>query len=80
MIDRYDGRSSGYIADLQGTIRRRPLEAVAVGFLTGFVCGGGQRTQLGQGLVGAAARIALRLTVSRALAEAMKSHEQSIGH
>ncbi len=75
-----DYRSRNYTADLQARIRRRPLEAVALGFLTGFVFGGGQTTRIGQGLVGFAARAALRVTVSRALAEAINTHEQSVGN
>jgi hypothetical protein len=75
-----DYRSRNYTAELQARIRRRPFEAVALGFLTGFVLGGGQRTRVGQGLVGFAAHAALRVTVSRALAEAISTHEQSVGN
>lgn len=75
-----DYRSRNYTADLRAGIRRHPFEAIALGFLTGFVFGGGQTTRVGQGLVGFAARAALRVTVSRALAEAINAHEQPIGN
>jgi hypothetical protein len=75
-----DYRSRNYTAELQARIREHPFEAVALGFLTGFVFGGGQTTRVGQGLVGFAARAALRVTVSRALAEVINTHEQSVGN
>jgi|HubBroStandDraft_6_1064221.scaffolds.fasta_scaffold1509592_2 hypothetical protein len=64
-----------YTAEIQTRIRQHPYEAVALGFLTGFVLGGGQKTRIGQGLVGFAARMALRAAVSRALTEAVRTHE-----
>ncbi len=75
-----DHSPRAYIAGLQSSIRRRPVESLALGFMTGFVFAGGQRTRVGQTLVGLATRVALRLTMSRALVETMDTHEQSVRH
>ena len=75
-----DHWSETYIAGLQSSIRRRPVESLALGFLAGFVVAGGQRNPVGQTLVGLATRVALRLAVSRALAEAINTNEQSVRH
>jgi len=71
---------SVHLQGLEGAIRRHPFHAIGVGFLTGFVCGGGQRTRLGQGLVGLAARIAVRQAMATTLAEAFGNHEQRVGN
>jgi len=44
-----------YLTDLGARIQRHPLEALGIGFLTGFVVGGGQQSHIGQGLIGFAA-------------------------
>jgi len=62
----------GYVMDLGDSIRRYPLQSIGIGFLTGFVVGGGQSSPIGQGLIGFAARIAMRQAVVAALSEALK--------
>lgn len=74
-----DYPQSRYAAELQARIRQRPVQTVALGFLTGFVLGGGQRTRVGQNLVGFAIRLALRVALSKALVEAIGGNEQSVG-
>jgi uncharacterized membrane protein (Fun14 family) len=62
-----------YMADIEASIRRYPLEALGIGFLTGFVVGGGQHSRIGQGLIGFAARFAVRQVTMTALSETLKS-------
>ena len=73
------GRSVDCLPELERAIRRHPLQAIGLGFLTGFVCGGGQRSRIGQGLVGYAARVAVRQAVVTTLAEVLGNHEQRVG-
>jgi hypothetical protein len=65
--------------DLESTIRRHPLAALGIGFLAGFVIGGGQQTRVGQGLIGFAARTAIKQALSAAIAEAL-NHERDGGN
>jgi hypothetical protein len=73
-------RSVHHLPEIERLIQRYPFRAIGVGFLTGFVCGGGQRTRVGQGLVGWAARIAVRQAMATTLAEALGNHEQRVGN
>jgi hypothetical protein len=61
-----------YLGDLGERIQRYPLEALGIGFLTGFVIGGGQQSRLGQGLIGFAARIAVRRMAVSALSDVLR--------
>ncbi len=61
-----------YLTTVGETIRRHPLEAVGIGFLTGFVMGGGQQSRIGQGLIAFAARFAVRQAAMVALSEALR--------
>jgi hypothetical protein len=61
-----------YVPDLEVSIRRHPLESVGVGFLAGFVVGGGQRSRIGQGLIGFAARLAVRQVTMVALSQSLR--------
>jgi hypothetical protein len=73
-------RSVFRLPELERVIQRYPFRAIGFGFLTGFVCGGGQRSRLGQGLIGWAARIAVKQAVAATLAEALGNHEQRVGN
>ena len=55
--------------------RSHPLQALGIGFLTGFVIGGGQRSRAGQCLIGFAARLAVRQAMIATLAEVLGNHE-----
>jgi hypothetical protein len=68
----YRASSTPYLADLGVSIQRHPLEALGIGFLTGFVVGGGHHSRIGQGLIGFAARLAVRQMAVTALSEALK--------
>jgi hypothetical protein len=68
-------RSVDHLAAVEGAARRHPLQALGIGFLTGFVIGGGQRSRIGQVLIGFAVRLALRQAVITTLAEVF-NHEQ----
>jgi hypothetical protein len=65
--------------DPESIIRRHPRAALGIGFLAGFVFGGGQQTGVGQGLIGFAARTAVGQAVSVAIAEAL-NHERDGGN
>jgi hypothetical protein len=67
----YD-RTTQCVTDLSLTIQRHPLEALGVGFLAGFVIGGGQRSRVGQWLVGLAARFAVRQVTMAVVSEALR--------
>jgi hypothetical protein len=54
------------------SVQRHPLQSIGIGLLTGFVVSGGQRTRVGQGLIGLAARLAVRQMAFIALSEALK--------
>ncbi len=69
-------RSVDHLAAVKGAARRHPLQALGIGFLTGFVIGGGQRSRTGQVLIGFAVRLALRQAVITTLAEVLGDHEQ----
>lgn len=61
-----------YVPDLEVSIRRHPLESVGIGLLAGFVVGGGQRSRIGQGLIGFAARLAVRQATMAALSQSLR--------
>lgn len=66
-------RPSGQLVpDLELSIRRYPLQSLGAGFLAGFVIGGGQRSGIGQGLIGFAARLAVRQATISALSQALR--------
>jgi hypothetical protein len=58
--------------DLEGSILHYPLQWIGIGFLAGFVVGGGQRSRLGQALIGFAARVAVRTATMSALSRALR--------
>ncbi len=64
--------SDQFVPDLERSIRRYPLQSLGVGFVAGFVIGGGQRSRIGQGLLGFAARIAVRQATMAALSQALR--------
>jgi hypothetical protein len=51
--------------------RSHPLQALGIGFLTGFVIGGGQRSRAGQCSIGFAAQLAVRQAMITTLAEVL---------
>jgi hypothetical protein len=53
-------QSVGRPAAVEGAARRHPLQALGIGFLTGFVIGGGQRSRAGQCLIAFAVQMAVR--------------------
>lgn len=61
-----------YLTNLGHSIRSYPLQALGIGFLTGFVVGGGHLSRVGQELIGFAARMAVRQAAITALAEALR--------
>ena len=61
-----------YLTSLGESIRSYPLHALGIGFLTGFVVGGGHMSRVGQGLIGFAARMAVRQAATTALSEALR--------
>jgi hypothetical protein len=61
-----------YLTSLELSVRSHPLQALGIGFLTGFVVGGGQNSRAGQGLLGFAARLAVRQIAAMALSEALR--------
>jgi len=64
----FNGAGPNRIMDLESIIRRHPSAALGIGFVAGFVFGGGQQTRVGQGLIGFAARTAVSQAVSAAIA------------
>jgi hypothetical protein len=67
----YD-RTSEYVAELSNTIQQHPLEALGIGFLTGFVVGGGHGSRVGQWLIAFAARLAVKQMTLAVVSEALK--------
>jgi hypothetical protein len=69
--------SADYLVAVVGAVRRNPMHALGIGFLAGFVIGGGQRSRAGQGLIGLAARMMVRQVVITGLAEVIGNHERN---
>ncbi len=65
-------REQPSLAAVALSIRRYPLQFLGVSLLTGFLVGGGQRTRIGQELIGYAARHAVRQVAISALSEALR--------
>ena len=61
-----------YLTTLGASIRSYPLQALGISFLTGFVVGGGHMSRVGQGLLGFAARMAVRQAAATAVSEALR--------
>lgn len=61
-----------YLTTLGERIRANPFEALGIGFLAGFVIGGGHMSRAGQLLIGFAARTAVKQAATTALSEALK--------
>jgi hypothetical protein len=64
------------LAAVEGAARRHPLQALGIGFLTGFVIGGGQRSRAGQYLIEFGARLAVRQAMINTLTEVLGDHER----
>jgi hypothetical protein len=69
--------STNHLKAVAGAIRRNPMQALSIGFLAGFVIGGGQQSRAGQGLIGIAARLMVRQAVINGLAEVIGNHERN---
>jgi hypothetical protein len=67
-----EGRPASYLEEIGENVRRYPLEALGIGFLTGFLFGGGQQSRIGQVLIGVAARFAVRQAAVTALSQSMR--------
>jgi hypothetical protein len=67
-----DDRRVSYLEEIGSNVRRYPLEALGIGFLTGFLFGGGQQSRIGQVLIGVAARFAVRQAAVTALSQSMR--------
>lgn len=65
-------RTPDYISELQLAIRRHPLEALGLGFLAGFVVGGGHGSRIGQWMIGFAARLAVKQMTMAMVSEALR--------
>jgi hypothetical protein len=65
-------RTPEYISELQSAIQRYPLEALGIGFLAGFVVGGGHGSRVGQWMIGFAARLAVKQMTMAMVSEALR--------
>jgi hypothetical protein len=65
-------RTPDYISELQLAIQRHPLEALGLGFLAGFVVGGGHGSRIGQWMIGFAARLAVKQMTMAMVSEALR--------
>ena len=63
------------LAVVAEAVRRNPLQALGIGFLAGFVIGGGQQSRAGQELIGIATRLMVRQAVFTGISEALVNHE-----
>jgi hypothetical protein len=68
----YNGSADGMM-NLESIIRRHPFTALGIGFLTGFVFGGGHESRVGQGLIGFASKMAARQLAIAVMAQALNN-------
>jgi hypothetical protein len=64
-------QASEYISEVQLAIQRHPLQALGIGFLAGFVVGGGHSSRVGQWMIGFAARLAVKQMTMAMVSEAL---------
>jgi hypothetical protein len=60
---------------IEPQIRQRPLAAIGVAALTGFVVGGGLRSRLGSAALLIVARMVVRDMVTQTVANAIRKHD-----